>query len=268
VLLEIVAEAVTRLESLRAERAASEPAAAAILSAPLPDADRKLLEQTRMHQVRFHRAVLRTLEALRKVRKDFGEAEAADPDPGDAGLPIVDEAGPPSCDLGPIDLEPSGGPAAPSATNEAIATEVVSSRGAGASPAFTVDGRRDVSTPIVQETPDPGADPRSVTNEANRPSASATGLVGAVLAVIVLLFLAGLSAAFAFGEAKAYPVKTEHCEPRLTRLSAPIRMSAWLEQARPSLPTTPTSDRSDAPERGVAPCSESTPRSRSNSATA
>jgi hypothetical protein len=169
--------------------------------------DRKMLEQTRMHQVRFNQALVRTLEALRKVRREFGETGPADPEPGAGPLLILGEGGLPSCDPGPIDLEPAADLAAPVATNEAISTEVVPSGGAGVPPACPQDGGRDAGAtigPPVQDRPNPGADPENVTNEANRPSASAAGLVGAILAMLALLFLAGRSAAFAHGEARGY----------------------------------------------------------------
>jgi hypothetical protein len=172
-LLGIVAEAVARLEALRQERAESEPPAAAILAARLGPFDRETLERLRLHQARFTQALLRTLEALRKLRKEFGEADADDPDGDGEPVPADDAGRPPSPDPEPIAFQPADGPDAPVVTNEANAAE-------------------DVPDPVVRP-----AEPTAATNEANGSSASGRGLLGAVLAMLALLILAGLSAAFA-----------------------------------------------------------------------
>jgi hypothetical protein len=88
-LLAIVAGAVGRLEAMRQERAAIEPAAAAILAAPLCLYDREMLERLRLHQVRLSQTFLRTVEALRKLRKEFGEVDAADEEPEEETYPIA-----------------------------------------------------------------------------------------------------------------------------------------------------------------------------------
>lgn len=82
-LLAIVAAAVSRLEALRDHHIACAPPAAAILVDPGGEWSCKLLEQTRMQQNRLWLGRSRVLEALRKVRQDFGAIEA------ELGLPSI-----------------------------------------------------------------------------------------------------------------------------------------------------------------------------------
>lgn len=214
-LLAIVDAAVARLEALRDERAESEPPAAAILAARLDPRDRETLERLRLHQGRFGQSLLRTVDALRKVRKDLGEIEASDPEPDDGPVPVVDDAGPPSSHPAPLGIEPIAA-AAPAVTNEAIAAEVAPFCGANPPSASAGDDRPHVETamgPPAQEPPTPGDEPEDVTNEANGPPGSGRGPVVAALAILWLLFFAGISAAFGMGTA---PPRSSFPLPRPT----------------------------------------------------
>jgi hypothetical protein len=255
VLLEIVAEAVARLKVRRAEHAATDPPAAAILAAGFDEWDRKMLEQTRRHQVRFSQALCRALEALRKVRKEFGEHEPDEHEPDDGPAPVVDSGDLSSSESAPIAIEPiavmaAAAPAATneanttaavadlptqdddprSATNEAIATEVVPEPVVKPTPPRGATNEA-IATEAVPEPVVPAVEPQAATNEANGLVARGGGLIGAVLALVALLVLAGISAAFAAGTAVA-------------RMSPPVPLSQG------SGPQIPGSERTEAQEAG------------------
>ncbi len=74
----MVEAAVARLEPLRAARAADEATVAATPSAPLNFDPSPSGEWLRKHQGTCSRTLFRTFEALRKLRRDFGEVMPAD----------------------------------------------------------------------------------------------------------------------------------------------------------------------------------------------
>ena len=118
----VAAPAVARLEALREVRAAAEAAERADISARASYNAKVTLDWLRKHQATCSRALYRSFDELRKLRRDFGDdpamAEAAAgppaPDPcGATHAPVTPTAGP---------RESAGGPEAGAAreTDESL----------------------------------------------------------------------------------------------------------------------------------------------------
>ncbi len=232
----IVAAAVARLTELREVRAA---AAGTAMPSARPDFDASQSgEWLRRHQATCSRTLFRTFDALRKLRREFGDGPptssgGASDEAHAASGQDQDESGEPS---GPL-LAPVPWPLAPAdaVTNEASAGSEATESGdrtsdggertaesgqagvtneASAAPGATGDGQRTTdngqeavtneasgasdATANGQRTTDNGQE--AVTNEANSPAQDADRPVQAVRAVVVallvVLFCAGLGAAF------------------------------------------------------------------------
>ena len=236
----VVAAAVARLTALREVRAAAAAAGTAMPSAR-PDFDASQSgEWLRKHQATCSRTLFRTFDALRKLRRDFGDAPAADEEPAEPPAPgprptwkrrpsrAETAARPEALATWQADVAPASHPdeavepvELPPTITEPVTVQPVASPDArdvtneASGPAAATDTGRRTSDDAEGMT-DNGQ--RSTTNEANRPARDADRPVQVVPAVVVallaLLFYAGLMAAFG---ASAQPVIHHRLRSRIGR---------------------------------------------------
>ena len=162
----IVTAAVARVEALREVRAAAEAVGAADISARLSYYGRETVEWLRKHQVTCSRALFRTFDELRKVRREFGDDLPAD-EPAPAPGPAADEAdetpAPLPCGVVEPEVPRPTGPVAVERVADHDPTTNEASH-AGASDGSASDGYRS-----------PVAAAETVTNEASEQSGEVEG---------------------------------------------------------------------------------------------
>ena len=188
VLRAIMAPAVARLEALREVRAAAEAADRADISARTSYDAKVSLDWLRKHQATCSRALYRSFDELRKLRRDFG----------DDG-PEVDEP------LAADEIDPFSPPASAfRVPPEVVAPEALAPMGpepAAVEPAGDGDAAPDVTNEASGPSGATDDGQRSKTNEASGPSQGVVRPVPAVpvtaMALLVLLLTAGLTAVFA-----------------------------------------------------------------------
>ncbi len=174
----IVAAAVARVEALREVRDLAEAADAADISARLSYSTKEVVEWLRKHQVTCSRALFRTFEELRKIRRDFAGDLSAD-EPAPAPGPGVDEAEEMSAPfpyelVEPEESQPTGPLAVEPVSDQDAPTNEASHAGSSDVSASDDDGSVTASAGTVtnEASEDPGEDERGPSDAVSREPAT------------------------------------------------------------------------------------------------
>ncbi len=247
----IIAAALARLEGLREGHA--EAVASSDITARLTHNDKVVLDWLRQHQGTCVRALYRSFEELRKLRRDFGGPPSPDEEPerppvtrlrSEAAAPPLPQPGSPGAP-GPLDLHrapvtdapgpcepphepdgraPAGADVVPASTLFELAgpDSLPGSPASDATPdtgAETLTNETDATSAGVPSAAEPDNDAPDPTNHPNRPSDSeaAGGPVPAVVVVMAMLAMllgSALTAAFGASAAARVPSRIVLQEPR------------------------------------------------------
>jgi hypothetical protein len=258
-LLAIIAAAVTRLKDRLARYLERNSQAAAERVDRLAFDNNDSAEWLRRHQATCSRTLLRTIEALRKLRRDGGdrpdtedEAEYADeassePAGGTGShLVLVDPAG-----EAPVPLHRED--EVPSEPLDGMGFQPASDSSAGATNEATSPATADASGPAPE---DDGA--RNATNEATGPAEGPARLVPAVPALVIALLIVLVSACLSAVFAASVEVSGTSRFTPWVQGSGGLPMSSWAWVTQESMST---SSWAGHPGRSHAPSKEDTARS-------